>query len=199
MKSPETAVLFSYTRSFRENGKRVEKAKLCVRDGLFSTFFRGIRFSDDTHYKFIKTNHNKNSDDMGPVKRLSKQKILNAIKGTYGVKSNISARLGCDRNVLDRAIAKDPDIKKAWEEESERLIDVAENKLHDAVEGSKPWAIGFTLKTKGAARGYTEKQELKITNETSTNDEDLVELKKLTPNQRRRILAILEEKPESET
>jgi len=136
---------------------------------------------------------------MGAIKRLSKQKMIDAIKGTYGVKANIAARLRCSRQTIDDWIKRDTGVKKAYEEESERLVDVAENKLHEAVESSKPWAVGFTLKTKGAARGYTEKQELKIVNDTTTNDEDMIELKKLTPDQRRRILAILEETPENET
>jgi hypothetical protein len=53
-------------------------------------------------------------------------------------------------------LARTPQAKAAFDEWRERLVDLAESKLWEAVERGESWAIGMVLKTQGRHRGWSE-------------------------------------------
>jgi hypothetical protein len=68
--------------------------------------------------------------------------------------------LGCSRSTVDRYIAKYPTVNRAFTEERETLLDLAEFKLFEQISAGNMTAIIFALKTIGKARGYVERQEV---------------------------------------
>ena len=70
----------------------------------------------------------------------------------------IAANIG--RQTYYDWIEKDNGFKQDCENVQEALIDLAECKLIENIEGNENTAIIFYLKTKGKKRGYIEKQEI---------------------------------------
>ncbi|WP_288615086.1 hypothetical protein [uncultured Victivallis sp.] len=96
-------------------------------------------------------------------RKFPRQKVLKAIKDSGGVKLLICQRLGCDRGTLDRYLANDPIIRKAYEDEQEELCDVVESKIIQRIKEGCDSMIMFFAKTKMKHRGYVERQEMENT------------------------------------
>lgn len=86
--------------------------------------------------------------------------ILDALTRTGGNVSATAQVLGVTRRSVYMWMAKDPKLREAQEDAKESLIDMAENKLFQAVKNGDMTAIIFTLKTIGKERGYMERQQL---------------------------------------
>lgn len=85
----------------------------------------------------------------------STEAILAALE-TYHGKINLAAQeLGCNRRTIDRRAKSDPRVLHAIEHFRERIVDVAELRLEDAVLAGERWAVRFMLETRGKDRGYT--------------------------------------------
>ena len=93
----------------------------------------------------------------------TEQQILEAIKGSYGIISNIANKLGCEWHTAKRHIEAYPSCIEAIKAEEETGIDNAENKMYDLINSADPQMIRYFLSTKGKRRGYTEKQEIEMT------------------------------------
>jgi hypothetical protein len=91
------------------------------------------------------------------------EQMIAAIKGSCGIVSNIADSLGCDWNTAKRYIEMSEHVKQAYSDESERVIDKAENKLQGAIDSGDMQMVKWYLATKGKRRGYYEKQELENT------------------------------------
>lgn len=123
-------------------------------------------------------------------KLLKAQQFIEAIQGTGGIKTTIAARVGCSWHTVDKWCRMVPSVKAAYEDECERMLDVAESvvlqalrdelksrievrKKNGAVEtrmvarpldpSMRLQMVRYYLSTKGKHRGYTEKQELGMT------------------------------------
>ena len=99
-----------------------------------------------------------------------KYKVSNAdILTAYEKKgANISATcaaLGIDRQTFYNRRKANASLDEALRAVEEGLVDFAESKLMQAINGENLTAIIFYLKTKGRNRGYVEKTEV----ETSVN------------------------------
>jgi len=112
---------------------------------------------------------------------LTVSKFKKALEGTGGVQAVIAKACGVDRSTVTRFIQKYPKMRLLLDAEAERIIDIAENKLHALVNDKDIRAIKFFLETKGKSRGYVSKQELEIAGNISTltKEERAEEIKRL--------------------
>lgn len=100
---------------------------------------------------------------MGRKRRYKKADILEAIKGSYGIITDIAERLGCDWHTADDYIKLWPETMQAHKDEGERYLDLCEKKCIERVEAGEGQMIRFVLATKGKRRGY-------VAEETSDTD-----------------------------
>ena len=93
------------------------------------------------------------------------KKFKEAIKGSAGVYASIAKKLGVERSTVTRFLNKHSELGKFVEEEREKMIDLAENKLFLKIKDGEWKPTEFYLKTKGKHRGYVEKQEIEHSGE----------------------------------
>ena len=94
---------------------------------------------------------------------MSEEAIVLALQNSHGM-INIAAReLGVRPNLVRYYIKTRPRLQQLVKDEKELALDQAETALFNAIERGEPWAICFFLKTRGKARGYTEKTVIDIT------------------------------------
>lgn len=98
--------------------------------------------------------------------KLTKKRVLNAIARTGGVLAAVASNLGVARQTVYDFMERNPDVKDQLTQERESIIDMAESKLFKAVQQGDSWAIKTVLSTIGKDRGYTEKKELDIKDNT---------------------------------
>ena len=84
----------------------------------------------------------------------SKKRVLEAIAGSRGIVSNVAKELQCDWHTADRYIKEYPEAVQAIAEESEAMLDTAENKAYELMENGDGAMVRFYLSTKGRKRGY---------------------------------------------
>jgi hypothetical protein len=86
--------------------------------------------------------------------------IIEQLQKSHGNVSHAAAALGLTRTSLSDRIGRTPELKQVCDDARESIVDAAENALYRAVVKGEAWAVCFTLKTQGKARGYVEKQEV---------------------------------------
>ena len=91
--------------------------------------------------------------------RFTVRRVADALRHTAGIKTAAAELLGCDRSTITRYINRHPKLQVLEAEIADRTVDLAEDKLLQAIEQGNMTAIIFYLKTKGKHRGYTQKQE----------------------------------------
>jgi DNA invertase Pin-like site-specific DNA recombinase len=89
-------------------------------------------------------------------KKVSKAKLLEAIKAAGGKWTGICEILDINRSTLSRYIQDDTEIAEACEFARDRIVERAEHKLAEAIERGESWAIQLALKDskRGKERGY---------------------------------------------
>ena len=102
------------------------------------------------------SNHGGN---LGCMKFTAAQFIA-AIPGTGGNLTVIAKNVGCSWVTAKKYVTKYPMIAAALKCEREGLLDLAMDKLVQAIENSEPWAIKFMLSTLGKKRGFSERLEV---------------------------------------
>ncbi len=95
---------------------------------------------------------------MGRTKKVTKKRIKMAIPGSMGIRSVIAKRLTVSRATLTIFLKKpeNQDMVKLIDQEAEKMMDLAEERLFKRISEGKFNAIKFYLSTKGKNRGYTE-------------------------------------------
>ncbi len=89
------------------------------------------------------------------------QTVIDAIRGSRGIKSVAARKLKIARNTLDNYINKIPEVRAAYDDEVETLLDAAENVLFDkAINEESEHSLHFLLERKGKSRGYAKRQEI---------------------------------------
>lgn len=113
--------------------------------------------------------------------RLKIETFKNALTGSFGVQAVIAKTCGVERSTITKFLNKNPKMRVLLEEEQERIIDVAENKLHAAIGDRDMKAIKFFLQTKGRKRGYQNTQSIEIEGNVSnlSKEEREAEIKRL--------------------
>ncbi len=86
--------------------------------------------------------------------KLNYRRTQSAIRECSGNITRASKLLGVSRQTLYTYMQKHPKLKTTRFESIERLLDVAELKLAEAVELGKPWAIRLVLTRQGKSRGW---------------------------------------------
>lgn len=90
--------------------------------------------------------------------------VIQAIKGTGGIKARIAENLGVSRWTVNNYIDRWVTVKNAFDEETAIVTDNAITKLIELMENGDFQAIKFYLSTKGKERGFTEKREIEHQN-----------------------------------
>jgi hypothetical protein len=90
-----------------------------------------------------------------------KEQMLEALQRHLGIVSTACKAVGISR-VTHYRYMKDPEYKAAVEQITEEAVDFAESHLLKKISEGDTTATIFYLKTKGKARGYVERQEMKI-------------------------------------
>lgn len=92
--------------------------------------------------------------------KYNKNKILKAIKGSYGNITTVANELSCERKTVYEWLKKYPYLSIAIEDEREKIFDLAENKLVAKIKKGSESMIALALKTQGKKKRYVEKQEI---------------------------------------
>jgi len=103
--------------------------------------------------------------NMAKKKRLLICQVEAAIKNSGGIMAVIAEFVGHDPRTVKKFIAKNAKLTKLIEEERDRILDIAENGLQEAIVKKKEWAIRFALSTLGKDRGYRYGNDLTSKNE----------------------------------
>lgn len=100
--------------------------------------------------------------------KIAKKELLNELQNCDGQVVDIAQRFGITPRGLRKRIQENADLKAAQLEARERLVDIAQSKLGDAVRKGDAWAVKFTLETWGKSRGFT-----KVIEVESKDDNDV--------------------------
>jgi len=92
--------------------------------------------------------------------RYTAEQVIEALRGTMGIKSAAARRLGCHWTTVDRYIKRYPTVARAYEEERQSIVDLAEVKLVERLKDGDGTMIRFVLATLGKDRGYVERREV---------------------------------------
>lgn len=97
-----------------------------------------------------------------PTKKesFSVDEVAAAIEASRGNIAGAARALKCRPNTVRDYCRRHPEIQSARAEGEELRLDIAESALDKAVEAGEAWAVCFFLKTRGKARGYTERHEV---------------------------------------
>lgn len=132
----------------------------------------------------------------------AKRTVKSCIRGTGGIITAIVEKVnknhkakkmaGTTWGTIDKMIKEDEDLSKAYKDEQESILDLAESKLVKDIQDGDQKAYTFMLERKAKDRGYGNQQKIehsgKIEKEDPykdfTDDELEVELKKLKKQKR---------------
>ena len=104
--------------------------------------------------------------------------VIAAVKKCRGVRTRVAEMLGIARSTIQDYITRYPEVKEAFHEADNTMLDAVENKLEFFTQGYIPRADGskepvplalqldavkFYLRCKGKDRGYTERMEQEVT------------------------------------
>ena len=106
--------------------------------------------------------------------RISDALVEKAIKGSYGNISFIARRIGVSRMTVYRRIYASPKLLELFEEETQTLVDNAENELMALMNPAtnedartRLEAVKFFLDRRGKSRGWGAQQEVAISHASS--------------------------------
>ena len=94
--------------------------------------------------------------------KLTKEMVRKAVENSGGVYSVIAQKCGVGRSTMSMFLhnEKNKDLLIEINQEKEKALDMAENKLMKLIEDGEFQAIKFFLGTQGKSRGYVEKSEI---------------------------------------
>ena len=105
---------------------------------------------------------------MGRRKKVNRNQLIKAIKGSNGVITIIAERLGVCRTTAAKALKNDPIAQEYYDDECDTILDIAEVVIFDAIKERDVNTAKWYLSTKGGKRGYNPRMglEAKDTNIT---------------------------------
>ena len=89
----------------------------------------------------------------------TQETVLKAITGSGSIISTIAKRLGCGWMTARKYINKWEATRQAMIDEQETILDMAESKLYESIQGGNTQDAKWLLSTKGKARGFSERRE----------------------------------------
>lgn len=93
----------------------------------------------------------------GKKNRYSVKTVAEALKQSRGFISTTAKKLGCSHQTVKNYLTRYKSLQSIANEENEKLLDIAENKLFEQIKEGNITGIIFYLKTKGKHRGYVER------------------------------------------
>lgn len=96
---------------------------------------------------------------MGKVKHKAAD-VIAAIEGSDGIKSVIARRLKVHRNTVNRYLDRYASAQEAYDEEVERIGDVAESVVIKSIKDGEVDTAKWYLRVKLKDRGYIGRQEV---------------------------------------
>lgn len=123
-----------------------------------------------------KKNNRERKEEKGKERRsrISDALVEKAIKGSFGNVSFIARRLGVARMTVYRRIYASPKLLELFEEETQTLVDTAENELMALMNPAtnedartRLEAVKFFLDRRGKSRGWGAQQEVAISHASS--------------------------------
>lgn len=94
----------------------------------------------------------------------TKEEVLDAIAGSAGIVLTIANRLKCTWDTAQRWIGKWKETEIAFQNEGEKVLDIAEGQVIKAINAGDLQTAKWVLSRKGKARGWNEDNTLKLTN-----------------------------------
>lgn len=91
------------------------------------------------------------------------EQFIDGIKDSGGIISTIAKRVGCDWHTAKKYIDLYATVKRAYNDECERVLDLAESKVIELMNEKDGPMLRYYLSTKGKKRGFTEKQQIEHT------------------------------------
>jgi hypothetical protein len=90
------------------------------------------------------------------------QQFIEAIPGSGGIVTTIAKRVGCKWHTAKKYIRKYPTVQRAYDDEREKVLDLAESKVIAAIKKDDIATAKWMLTMKGADRGYVPKEARQI-------------------------------------
>lgn len=94
---------------------------------------------------------------------MTKESVVQAVKGSGGIISHIAKKLDCSWATADKYIKKWKETQSAYEDEKERILDIAEGVLYSSIQDGNTQDAKWLLSTIGKRRGFNEKHEIEHT------------------------------------
>ena len=91
---------------------------------------------------------------MGAKNHYKAQQFIDAIPGTGGIISTIAAKVGCAWHTAKKYIDGYPTIQKAYQDECEKVLDLAETVIITSIKNKDEQTAKWYLTMKGHDRGY---------------------------------------------
>ena len=90
------------------------------------------------------------------------QNFIDAIPGSGGIVTTIAARVGCNWHTAKKYIDKHPTVLAAYNDECEKLLDLAESKIVSAIRDDDIRTAKWYMTMKGSGRGYVPAQKTEL-------------------------------------
>lgn len=91
--------------------------------------------------------------------KFTKEQVLKAIDGSYGIVSQVARRLGgCSWHTAEKHINRWEETRQAFADENERSLDHSEMQMIAKIENGDGPMIRFHLMVKGKHRGYAQRE-----------------------------------------
>jgi len=94
------------------------------------------------------------------VEETDEKKLLEAVKGSFGIVSNIAKKMGMSWHATMARIEKTPSAMALYLSEREAIIDLAESRVVKSIAEGNTQDARYILSTIGKKRGYTERHEV---------------------------------------
>lgn len=91
---------------------------------------------------------------------IQKKAMIEALEKNLGIVTAACKTVGIARETHYRWLREDENYKEAVESVGDMVLDFAESKLHNLIDGGDVASTIFYLKTKGKKRGFVERTEL---------------------------------------
>lgn len=91
--------------------------------------------------------------------KITEKRLIASIKGTGGIVSAIARKLGVTWNAARNAIDANPAALRAWHDEREGILDLAESALVKSIQQGDTQDAKWLLARLGKHRGYAERIE----------------------------------------
>ena len=91
--------------------------------------------------------------------------VLEAITDSGGIVSTVAKKLGVSWGTARKYIQSWPETVQAFEDETEKILDMAESVLYSSIREGSSQDAKWILATKGKRRGFSEKHEIQHSGE----------------------------------